>query len=122
MKKLKILIVTQYFWPETFKINDLAKYFANKGHEIIVFHILDPQELKLEYNSRTKFIDMETNKIIETEPWHIQKEYYKMINSHITNLKHACGKNKIDYINICTNQSLDIALAEYLKKRTKIGG
>ena len=36
MKKLKILIVTQYFWPETFKINDLAKYFANKGHEIIV--------------------------------------------------------------------------------------
>ena len=32
--KLKILIVTQYFWPENFKINDLALELKNKGYEI----------------------------------------------------------------------------------------
>lgn len=34
--KLKILIVTQYFWPEEFKVNDIAQYFAKKGHQVDV--------------------------------------------------------------------------------------
>ena len=36
MKKLKILIVTQYFWPENFKINDLAFHLAKLGYDIQV--------------------------------------------------------------------------------------
>jgi len=34
--KLNILIVTQYFWPENFKINDLALFFVEKGHKVSV--------------------------------------------------------------------------------------
>lgn len=34
---MKILIVSQYFWPENFKINDLAKGLIEKGHEVTVF-------------------------------------------------------------------------------------
>jgi glycosyltransferase involved in cell wall biosynthesis len=33
---MKILIITQYFWPENFKINDIAKSLQKKGHEICV--------------------------------------------------------------------------------------
>jgi len=33
---MKILIVSQYFWPENFRINDLAKELKNRGHEITV--------------------------------------------------------------------------------------
>lgn len=33
---MNILIVTQYFWPETFRINDLAVDLKNKGHEVTV--------------------------------------------------------------------------------------
>ena len=36
MKKLKILFVTQYFWPENFKINDLVFYLSKKGYDIDV--------------------------------------------------------------------------------------
>jgi glycosyltransferase involved in cell wall biosynthesis len=35
--KLKILIVTQYFWPESFKVNDLALELKNRGHEVTVY-------------------------------------------------------------------------------------
>jgi hypothetical protein len=31
---LKILIVTQYFWPEEFRINDIVKYLLEKGHQV----------------------------------------------------------------------------------------
>ena len=33
---MKILIVTQYFWPENFRINDLVEEFAVYGHEVTV--------------------------------------------------------------------------------------
>ena len=33
-KQLKILIVSQYFWPENFRVNDIAKYLKEKGAEV----------------------------------------------------------------------------------------
>lgn len=34
---MRVLIVTQYFWPENFRINDLALGLAERGHEVTVF-------------------------------------------------------------------------------------
>ena len=33
---MRILVITQYFWPEEFKVNDIAQYFAKKGHQVDV--------------------------------------------------------------------------------------
>lgn len=33
---MKILVVSQYFWPENFRINDLVSEFGRRGHEITV--------------------------------------------------------------------------------------
>lgn len=33
---MKILIVTQYFWPENFRINDLVSGLGERGHEVVV--------------------------------------------------------------------------------------
>lgn len=33
---MRILIVTQYFWPENFRINDLALALRERGHEVVV--------------------------------------------------------------------------------------
>ena len=34
---MKILIVSQYFYPEDFKVNDIAFDFVKRGHEVTVF-------------------------------------------------------------------------------------
>ena len=33
---MRILIVSQYFWPENFRVNDLAKEWVQRGHEVTV--------------------------------------------------------------------------------------
>ena len=35
-KRIKILIVSQYFWPENFRINDVADYFKGKDYEVTI--------------------------------------------------------------------------------------
>ncbi len=34
---MRVLVVTQYFWPETFRINDLVADLKDRGHEVSVF-------------------------------------------------------------------------------------
>jgi colanic acid biosynthesis glycosyl transferase WcaI len=33
---MRILVVTQYFWPENFRINDLCAELVNRGHQVSV--------------------------------------------------------------------------------------
>ena len=34
---MKILVLTQYFWPESFRINDVVEGLAARGHEVTVY-------------------------------------------------------------------------------------
>ena len=84
---------------------------------VVLFHILDEQELKLNFNERTQFVDLETKETITTDPWHIKDAYKKEIQDFCDYFKFNCRKNKIDYIQIFTNENLDEVVAKYLLKR-----
>jgi len=97
------------------------KHFRHKRHEVIVFHILDPQELEFAFSSRTRFRDLETGEMITTEPWHIQKAYSQQMQQFIEAYRTRCRQQNIDYLQITTDKPLDLALSEYLLKRRRIG-
>ncbi|UCD36825.1 MAG: DUF58 domain-containing protein [Fidelibacterota bacterium] len=97
------------------------KHFRHKHHEVIVFHILDPQELEFDFSSRTRFRDLETGEVITTEPWHIKKAYQERIHQFIEQYRTRCRQQNIDYLLITTDRPLDLALSEYLLKRRRIG-
>ena len=97
------------------------QHFRYKGHEVVVFHILDPQELKLDFNQFTRFRDMESGEEIITDPWHIKEDYQKEVESFCEFYKTQCQKNNIDYIRLTNDTPLDVALSEYLIKRKRVG-
>ena len=88
---------------------------------MIVFHIMDRKELKFDFNDRTRFKDMETGEQITTEPWQIRKVYQKTVQEYQNSFRFRCRKQKIDYVPLFTDQNLDLALNEYLKKRKRLG-
>ena len=96
------------------------KHYRYKGHEVILFHIMDDQELKLNFNERTQFIDLETNETITTDPWHIKEDYQAEIENFCNSLKVNCRKNKVDYTLLNTSQPIENALFDYLLKRRTI--
>ena len=96
------------------------KHFRHQNQEVIVFHIKDRKESEFDFNTRTKFFDMETGEEIVTEPWHIRSNYNELISKLESNYKSNCRKNHIDYVPLFTDQSLDIGITEYLIKRSKL--
>ena len=52
------------------------RHFRHRGHEVVVFHLLDPRELDLEFDRETRFFDLEqTDQIITTQPLQVRREY-----------------------------------------------
>ena len=120
IKKRGLIILVSDLLDEPENVINSLKHFKYNNHEVLVFHVLDPQEINLEYNSRTIFEDLETNKQIETEPWQIKKAYKKEITQLIEYYRTECAINKIDYNLFITNQNLEYALSHFLNKRKKL--
>ncbi len=121
IKKRGLIILISDLFDNPEDVISGLKHFRYKGHEVLVIHVLDPQELELKFDERTRFRDMETGEEIITEPWHIQESYRQSINEFSKFYKTICLKNKIDYFLANTKMPIDLILSEYLLKRKKIG-
>ena len=96
-------------------------HFRHNKQEMIVFHLLDRQELEFQFGNRTKFRDLETDETITTEPWHIRSAYQELIEIQQRKYRLGCRNQRIDYVPLFTDQPLDLALNEYFNKRQKTG-
>ena len=96
------------------------KHFRHNGHEVLVFHILDPMELSFDYQGETRFKDLETDEKITTQPWHIREKYLAMFNEQLSSMVHAMHEISVDYARLTTDIPFDRALTEYLSKRRRL--
>ena len=121
IKKRGLIILISDLFDDPDKVLSGLQHFRYKGHEVIVFHVLDPQELTLDFTQRTRFRDMESGEEIVTDPWHIQSDYQKSMEQFCDYIKSNCRQKNIDYVQLSTDWPLDMALSEYLIKRKRIG-
>ena len=120
IKKKGLIILLSDLLDDPIKIINALKHLKYYKHEVLVFHILDKQEIELNYNEKILFEDLETKDTIVTEPWQINKTYKKEIQKIIKYFKTKCSGINVSYNLLLTNESLDVALYEFLQKRTKI--
>ena len=116
ISKRGLVIVISDLMDDSSKIINGLRHLRHKGHEVIVFHIIDRNESTFNFNERVKFIDNETAEEITTDPWHIAKDYIKLFENFCETLKRGCRQNRIDYIPLHTDEPLDNALTELLVK------
>ena len=119
IKKRGLVILISDLLDDPDEIMKGLSHFKHNKQEVIVFHILDKKEFDFDFKKRTKFIDMETGETITTDPWHIRESYKERFDLYQKKYKLGCRKQKIDYVPLFTNQPIDIALSEDLKKRKK---
>ena len=121
IKKRGLVILISDLFDDFDAIIGGLKHFRYNKQEVIVFHILDRQELDFNFNTRTRFKDMETGELVTTEPWQIRNSYKDLMLKFQDKYRKQCRKRLIDYIPLFTDHDLDIALSQYLRKREKLG-
>lgn len=121
LRHRNLIILISDLWDVQEVVIKAMKRFHFQRNEMIVFHLLDPLEARLEYNHALRFQDMETSQVKTTNPQHIQKAYKEAFQRFSKNYAQSLSQSKIDYNLIFTSESFELALLAYLKKRSKLG-
>lgn len=94
------------------------------GHDVMVFHVLDPAELDLELagaagfdESGARFRDLESGAVLDLSPARARSAYRSAVDEHIGALRSGFGRAGVDYILADTKTPLDFVLFRYLTER-----
>ncbi len=120
LRRRGIVIVVSDLYDDFEQVMVALRSFAFRGNDVIVFHVLDPAELRFDFDKNAQFIDMETREEMHVIPDFLRQEYLKLINGQITQFETECQRDRIDYALIDTSQPLDQALFTYLARRQQL--
>jgi len=109
-----MIVVLSDFYAEPDRVVRTMEPLRSHGDELILFHILDPQEIRPAIKDPVLMIDMQTQDEIEVTPEYMKTEYRQKIDSHIAEVKDRAQRSGIDYFLIDTSKPLDEALRDYL--------
>ena len=87
--------------------------------DLIVFHVLHPDELNFPFDGQVKFDGLEEKQHLLTRPHLIRPAYLRALKKYLQELREGCEANRCDYVLMSTGRPLKDALAEYLARRLR---
>jgi uncharacterized protein (DUF58 family) len=93
------------------------KLLRSRGHDAIIFHVLDDDELDFPFNGPTRFEGLEVPAQLKCNPRALREGYLAALAAYLDEVRHGCGRHNVDYALLRTSQPLGAALATYLNHR-----
>jgi uncharacterized protein (DUF58 family) len=115
-----LLVVVSDFYEEPQAVLDAIAPLRFRGHDMIVFHVLDPAEIEFTYDDASAFEDLESGEQIPVVPEALADQYRALVREHSEALRSKCSELRIDYALLNTSSPLDHALFSYLSMREQL--
>jgi uncharacterized protein (DUF58 family) len=93
----------------------------HRGHDVILFHILDEAEVNFPYDGMIEFEDPETQEKVVVDATSYRQDYKREIDGFREMYRRECFQTGVDYIPLDTSMQFDKALLEYLLSRRARG-
>lgn len=93
------------------------RLLRQRGHDVMVLHILDDDELEFPFAGPTRFEGLETPDVLNCNPRALRDGYLEAMGEFLAQVRRECARNAIDYALIRTSDPLDAALATFLSRR-----
>ncbi len=115
-----IVVVISDLYDEPSAIADAVRPLHYRGHDVIVFHVLDPAEIHFDFEQTASFEDIETGSRMPIVPEAVREEYEALVRQHTQALGRLFMDSRIDYALLDTSVPLDYALFSYLSARERL--
>jgi uncharacterized protein (DUF58 family) len=112
-----LIVILSDFFDDLNSIKQGLRHLRYKKHEIMVFQILDPQEIEFPFEDVTMFKGMEELGDLLTEPRALRQGYLDQLAAFTEDLKKVCRGMNIDFHRFSSGDALDVALSQFLATR-----
>lgn len=120
LKRRGLVLLISDLLDESEEVVKGLKQLRSRGNDVIVFQLLDKDELEFPFREATLFQDLEEDLRLLTDPYAVRSAYLKTLQSLIENYRQSCASELIDYSLLDTSTGLDRALVRYLTWREKL--
>ncbi len=118
VRRRGIVVLVSDLYPagETSRYANIFSQLRSRGHDTIVFHVLDPDEVDLPFREETELVDAETGRTVAADPG--SREAYRLrVESWRNDLARAAAERGVDYVPLRTDEPFTRALGSYLARR-----
>ncbi len=118
IRRRGMVIILSDCFDQIGPLMNALRHFRHRRHEVLLFHILAPEEMAFPFKKWTQFRNLEVagHKLL-VDPQRLRKEYLKNFNEFCRQLRQQAGEMQIDYHLMRTDQPVEQALGVYLTKR-----
>ncbi|MDX1944013.1 MAG: DUF58 domain-containing protein [Pirellulaceae bacterium] len=96
------------------------KLLRQRGHEVLVFHVMDDDELDFPFAGPTRFEGLEIPDYLNCNPRALRDGYLAALHAFLDEVRRECARNSCDYALVRTRDPLDAVLATFLSKRLMV--
>jgi len=118
LKRRGMIIIISDFFDDLEALTKALRHLKYRNHEVILFHVLAPEEIEFPFSRMTQFRDLETageNVRVDARRW--REEYLRNFENFREQLRQRTGNMHMDYCLLRTDQPVDRALGHYLSRR-----
>ncbi len=120
LRRRGIVVVISDLYDDPEHVMNGLRHLVYRGNDVIVFQVLDPVELRFDFDQAAQFVDMETRAEMHVIPDYVRHEYRKVLKNQIAEYEKECRKDRMDFSLINISQPLDGALFAYLARREQL--
>ena len=93
-----------------------------RGHDVTVFHVLDPDELELPFRGLTRFESLEDQRALLVDPEAVRRAYLRRLHAFLDGAERACIDAGVSYQRVPTSQPVERTLLDFLGMRARLAG
>ena len=117
LRHRSLLMLFSDMWGEPELILRSLRQLRHRGHDVILFHILDEAEVHFPFHGLYDFEDSETHQQVEIDADDERQHYLQALAEFRNHYRRECFRSGIDYVPLDTSMQFDKALVEYLQTR-----
>lgn len=118
LKRRGMVVILSDCFDQIGPLARALRHFRHQGHEVLLFHLLAPEEIEFPFTKWTQFRNLETagHKLL-VDPQRLRKEYLANFQAFCQELRERARQMEVDYHLMRTDEPVDRALGIYLTKR-----
>ncbi|MEM8946125.1 MAG: DUF58 domain-containing protein [Planctomycetota bacterium] len=117
LKRRGMIMLFSDCFGEVAPLMHVLQQYRARGHDVMVFQILAPEELTFPFRRESFFQDLELPRRMQVNPSAIRKQYLAEFQAFQDNLRESMTAAAIDLVTLTTDQDIGEALSGYLLRR-----
>lgn len=117
IRQRALVIVISDLFVQPSELSDCFQHLRYRKHDVVVFHLLEQQEISFDFDRPIRFVDLEGGAPTLADPNIVANEYRKAVKTYLQDLKTVVRDAAVDYNRISIDEHYGDVLARFLLER-----